>query len=123
MKLRRQQLADLLAAYGIEHNPDGTKDELYPLAVAAEQSGRFKRPAKDTYRLNKASKNADEWQMLKFAGVPFPPFEEPEEERESNNSLNMLKARAKAMGINSFGKGKAELTALLAEVEGKPAEG
>ena len=102
MKFRRQQLADLLAAYGIEHNPDGTKDELYPLAVAAEQSGRFQQPAKDPFRLNKASKNSDEWQMLKLAGVPFPPFEDPAPKLANFGPRHELQRRCKEAGINSL---------------------
>ena len=92
----------MLAAFGIEHDPDGTKEELLPIAVAAEQQGIFKRPAKDPFRLNKASKNADEWQMLKLAGVPRPPFEDPEPKVANFGPRHLLQKRCKEAGINSL---------------------
>jgi hypothetical protein len=49
----------------------------------------------------------------------MPPFEMPDEERDDADSYRMLKARGRAAGINTYGKTKPEIIAMLAEVEGK----
>lgn len=118
--LTREQLSDISVAFGLDVDRDGTKDELLPAILAAEAAGRFQRPAKDPYRLIKASKNADEWRQWREAGLAMPAFEMPDEEAAEASGYQMLRQRAKAVGINTWGKTKPQIEALLAEVEGKP---
>ncbi len=120
--LRRQQLSDICVAFGLDVNRDATKDELLSVVLGAEQQGKFNKPAKDPYRLTKASKSPDEWRSLRDGGGTMPPFEEPDEEKASNNSIQMLKARAKQAGVNTFQMSKADVIAALEKAEGKAAE-
>lgn len=116
--LRRQQLSDIAVAFGLDVNPDATKDELLPVILAAESQGRFQRPAKDPYRLTKASKSPDEWRNFRDGGGVMPPFEDPEPPNDPN-SFKMLQQRVKALGRAKLGQTKQEMLDILAEVEGK----
>lgn len=120
--LTRDQLSDIAVAFDLDCDRDGTKEEIMPAILQAEASGRFQRPPKDPYRLTKASKNADEWKAWKEHGQPMPPFEMPDEERREADGWQMLRARAVKAGLNIYAKKREEIIAMLAEVEGKPAE-
>jgi hypothetical protein len=117
--LRRQQLSDIAVAYGLDVNRDATKEELLPVLLAAESQGRFNKPAKDPYRLMKASKSPDDWRSYRDGGGVMPAFEEPDDEKASNNSIQMLKVRAKAAGINTFQMTKDQVIEALEQHEGK----
>ncbi len=121
--LTRDQLSDIVVAFDLAADRDGTKEELLPAILAAEQAGRFLKPAKDPYRLTRASKTPDEWKQWKEAGQPMPAFEMPEEERKEADSWQMLRARGKQAGLNVYGKTAAEILAMLAEVEGQKVAG
>ena len=120
--LTREQLSDIAVAFDLDCNRDGTKEEIMPAILQAEASGRFQKPAKDPYRLTKASKNADEWKAWREAGQAMPAFEMPDEERKEADSWQMLRARGKQAGLNIYGKTREEILAMLGEVEGKSAE-
>jgi hypothetical protein len=117
--LTREQLSDIAVAFDLDCNRDGTKEEIMPAILQAEASGRFQRPPKDPYRLTKASKNADEWKQWREAGQSMPAFEMPDEEKFSANSIQMLRQRAKGVGLNTFQMSREEIMAKLAEMEGK----
>jgi hypothetical protein len=112
-------LSDICVAFGLDANRDATKDELLQVVLGAEQQGKFQKPAKDPWRLTKASRSPDEWRSYRDGGGVMPAFEEPDAERTNPNSKKALQQRCKAVGINSFAKGVDEMLAMLAEHEAK----
>ena len=59
-KLRLQQMKDLAAAYGLEIPKDGTKTQVLPHLVQAEQEGVFHRDANNDSYLLRASRTSDD---------------------------------------------------------------
>lgn len=55
-------------AYNIKTDPNGTKAQILPDLVAAEQRGIFKRPPVDEYYLRKASRDVERPEPIK--GLP-----------------------------------------------------
>ena len=98
--LRRRQLHDLARAYEIPVKKDGTKAEILPALIAAEQQGTFKRPAAVPYYLKKAAWTSDrpfentEW------GTP------PKGKRPDNaGDYRAMQKRAKELGLGRTGVG------------------
>ena len=126
-QMRRQQLHDLAKAFRVQVPADGTKDQILPSLVAAEQQGVFRQQPIDPYYFHKAQRDADRLE-------PMPPGLEPLDARPGQPaattsppavvevtgpvqapvpSIGELRAACKARGINSFGKGKAALMEAL----------
>lgn len=57
--MRRQQLVDLARAFEIDIPAGGTKDQILPPMITAEQQGVFSRPPKHPYYLQKAHQTSD----------------------------------------------------------------
>lgn len=57
--LRRQQLVDVARAYEINIPAGGTKRQILPSLITAEQQGVFKRPPKNPWYLQKAGRTSD----------------------------------------------------------------
>lgn len=103
---RRQQLVDLANAFGIAIPKDGTKMQILPIMVEAEQQGVFRMQPKRPEYLVKALRNPDE------APVDWEAHRPPDLDV---NNFHHLQRIAKEYGVNSFGKGREELEAELKE--------
>ena len=126
--LRRQQLADLAFAYGLEEqmNRDGTKEEMLPFLRAAEARGDFTKLAKRPWYLAKARLTADEVQMLKAKGIaPYPSGDDLPDREEKKvhapDSYAGMQQRASQLGIKAMGLTKEALREILDEATTKPA--
>jgi hypothetical protein len=97
--LRLQQLKDLATAFGVAIKTDGTRPEVLPAMLMAEQEGIFQQPPKRPEYLVKASASADD-----------PPVDWQAHAAPSGLNFRQLQKLAKENDINSFGKGEEELT-------------
>lgn len=67
-RLRRRQLVDLARAYGIDIDPDGTRQQILPIMEAAEMRGTFNQPPKNSYYFHKAKYSSDQIKDAKAHG-------------------------------------------------------
>lgn len=146
--LRLRQLVDLAQAYGIDLPPDATKNEILPIMATHERAGAFRVPPRSQYHRLRAeishdqkleardraererriaaaaARESDKPAPVKTAAPsvdraepPRPALKPPKQQTE----LNMLRQRAKALGINSFAKGTDALRAEIAAEESRRA--
>lgn len=104
---RRQQLVDLAKAFNIPIKADGTKAEILPVMVEAEQQGVFREQPKRPEYLVKAMRDPD--------GPPVDWESHRAPELDVNN-FHHLQRIAKEHGVNSFGKGREALQAELKDL-------
>ena len=107
-RLSRQQLHDLARAFDIEVMPDGTKDQILPALVMAEQRGVFKGLVKRPYYLAKAARDRD-----LHKGIPLE-MENPDNAPKvdvppAEMDFRTLQKVCSEGGMNTFGKGKKEM--------------
>lgn len=142
--LRLRQLVDLAQAYGIDLPPDATKNEILPIMATHERAGAFRVPPRSQYHRLRAEISHDQKleardraererriaaaaarESDKPAPVKTPAPAEPSRPApkppKQQTELNMLRQRAKALGINSFAKGTAALRAEIAAEESRRA--
>ena len=93
-RLRRQGLHDLAKAYEIPVKEDGTKLEILPALIAAEQQGVFKRSAIHPYYLKKAAYNSDRPYENTDWGNP-PKIKRP----DNAGDYRAMQKRAKELGL------------------------
>lgn len=101
-RLSRQQLTDLARAYEVSIPQNGTKDEILPAMINAEQAGIFKGPVKSQYHLLKASRDRDK--RPEPLALPDPDLVKtaPTNLPASQMSIQELRKRLKDAGISSF---------------------
>lgn len=121
--LRLRQLQDLAKAYDIDLPDGATKNEVLPIMVTHERAGRFRQPPVSRYDLLRAEVSHDvklepherqaREQRLAAAAAQrtAKPAEAPAQDFETQASL---RAKAKALGINCYGKSNGQLRALIA---------
>jgi len=97
--LRLQQLKDLAYAFDITIKKDGTKPEILPALLMAEQEGIFVQPPKRPEYVVKASRSTDD-----------PPVDWQAHAAPSGLNFRQLQKLAKDNNIDSFGKGAEALT-------------
>lgn len=105
-RLSRQQLHDLARAYGVEVKPDGTKPEILPAMVVAEQAGIFKGPVKSQYYLEKAARERD--MIARPLSQPYPEDIPRARKPASEMDATELNRLCKEGGLNTFGKSRKE---------------
>lgn len=66
--LRLQQLKDLARAYGVDIDPNGTRETVLPIMEAAEARGTFQGPPKNPWYFEKARFNPDQVKEAKSRG-------------------------------------------------------
>lgn len=147
-RLRHRQLVDLAKAYGIDLPDGATKNEILPIMVTHERAGKFRQPPVSRYHLLHAEishdqkmephQRAEREALLRQAeaservarqGTP------PNDARQgtpdaklavaapkAQSALNILRQRAKGLGINSFGKNADFLKAEIAAEENRRAQ-
>lgn len=140
-RLRLQQLVDIARAYEVHIVRNSTKKQVLPIIIAAEEQGVFNGPPKNPWYFEKAKYNADQLKDAKIKGIAIGPLArwtgpdpdpKPELEyhekvsqrntaRNANNVISGLRKEAKALGLNSFGKGRDELARMIAEKRGEMA--
>ena len=59
-QMRRQQLHDLAQAYEVPVEKDGTKSDILPGMLAAQDAGVFKQPPKHPEFIDKAVRSSDD---------------------------------------------------------------
>ena len=95
--------------------------------IDAEARGIFRQPAVDDYYLQKAARDPDrraEWcdEPLPVQTAPVQPVAPPvpvQAAASSERPMKDLRAEMKAQGLNSFGKGRADIEMELADARGE----
>lgn len=113
-QLSRQQLRDLARAYEIEVPKDGTKDQMLPAMINAEQSGIFRGPVKSEYHLMKAARDRDSSRGIPMT-LPDPDLIEDTGLYRPASEMGDKQIRAilKDAGINTFGMGRKQMEELV----------
>lgn len=144
-RFRLRQLQDLAKAYDIAIPADATKNQIVPIMVSHEQAGVFRQPPKSRYHFLRAEMNHDEkiepraraereqaLAQALAAETPNAPKAKPErgdapvrQAKPSPDFLTQadLRKRAKALGINCYGKSNDTLRELIAakDADSEPA--
>ena len=115
-QLSRQQLHDLAKAYGVEVKPNGTKEEIMPSMVVAEQQGIFKGPVKSPYYLEKASRQRD--MVPEPLSTPYPDNAPVTTRPASEMDMKTLRRLCKEGGMNLFQKGRKDMEQFLESKNG-----
>ena len=102
---------DLARAYKIPVKLNGTKPEILPALIAAEQQGIFKGPAAIPYYLKKAAWNSDRPFENTDWGNP------PKDKRPKTNAWQELIQEAKSLGVGKVGMNRLEYEQAIKEAK------
>jgi len=123
----------LAKAFGLQINPDGTKDEILPVLIAAEQQGQFKRKDYDKYCYARAELRPDDPPIEVWRGPisvedtkPSPRSKEAQLAKKIARAPNPgmgefwnLQQKCKGLGINCAGKNTEWMRNAIAEHAGQ----